>query len=323
MRALVAGAAGFIGSHLCDRLRRDGIEVIGLDNFCTGRRENIAQLDGDPGFSFVEHDITRPVDAVVPGPLDVIFSLACPASPRAYQRDPLFTLETNYVGTRNLLELARERGATILQASTSEVYGDPTIHPQAESYWGNANCFGVRACYEEGKRVAETLTLEYARRYRVPIKVVRIFNTYGPRMDPEDGRIISSFIVQALREEPITVFGDGSQTRSFCYVDDLVEGLVTMAASDASFTGPVNLGSPAERTVLETAGIIKEMTGSPSATVFESLPPDDPKQRRPDITLAESALGWIPRVSFEEGVERTIEYFRGIVGPGSAGGDRR
>ncbi|OBJ22539.1 UDP-glucuronic acid decarboxylase family protein [Mycobacterium colombiense] len=323
MRALVAGAAGFLGSHLCDRLRRDGIEVIGLDNFCTGRRENIAQLDRDSGFSFVEHDITRPVDAVVPGPLAVIFNLACPASPRAYQRDPLFTLETNYVGTRNLLELARERGATILQASTSEVYGDPTIHPQAETYWGHANCFGVRACYEEGKRVAETLTLEYARRYRVPIKVVRIFNTYGPRMDPEDGRIISSFIVQALREEPITVFGDGSQTRSFCYVDDLVEGLVTMAASDASFTGPVNLGSPAERTVLETASIIKEMTGSPSATVFEPLPPDDPKQRRPDITLAESALGWIPRVSFEEGVERTIEYFMGIVGPGSARGVRR
>ncbi|OBJ36377.1 UDP-glucuronic acid decarboxylase family protein [Mycobacterium colombiense] len=323
MRALVAGAAGFLGSHLCDRLRRDGIEVIGLDNFCTGRRENIAQLDRDSGFSFVEHDITRPVHAVVPGPLAVIFNLACPASPRAYQRDPLFTLETNYVGTRNLLELARERGATILQASTSEVYGDPTIHPQAETYWGHANCFGVRACYEEGKRVAETLTLEYARRYRVPIKVVRIFNTYGPRMDPEDGRIISSFIVQALREEPITVFGDGSQTRSFCYVDDLVEGLVTMVASDASFTGPVNLGSPAERTVLETASIIKEMTGSPSATVFEPLPPDDPKQRRPDITLAESALGWIPRVSFEEGVERTIEYFMGIVGPGSAGGVRR
>ncbi|OSC28097.1 NAD-dependent dehydratase [Mycobacterium vulneris] len=323
MRALVAGAAGFLGSHLCDRLRRDGIEVIGLDNFCTGRRENIAQLDGDPGFSFVEHDITRPVDAVGSGPLDVIFNLACPASPRAYQRDPLFTLETNYVGTRNLLELARERGATILQASTSEVYGDPTIHPQAENYWGNANCFGVRACYEEGKRVAETLTLEYARRYRVPIKVVRIFNTYGPRMDPEDGRIISSFIVQALRGEPITVFGDGSQTRSFCYVDDLVEGLVSMAASDASFIGPVNLGSPAERTVLETASIIKEMTGSPSTTVYEPLPPDDPKQRRPDITLAESALGWTPRISFEEGAERTIDYFRGIVRAGPDGGIQR
>lgn len=323
MRALVAGAAGFLGSHLCDRLRRDGIEVIGLDNLCTGSRENIVQLDGDAGFSFVEHDITRPVGVVVSGPLDVIFNLACPASPRAYQRDPLFTLETNYAGTRNLLELARERGATILQASTSEVYGDPTIHPQVETYWGNANCFGVRACYEEGKRVAETLMLEYARRYRVRIKVVRIFNTYGPRMDQEDGRIISSFIVQALRGEPITVFGDGSQTRSFCYVDDLVEGLVKMAASEASFTGPVNLGSPAERTVLETASLIKERTGSPSVTVFEPLPPDDPKQRRPDITLAESGLGWTPRVSFEEGVERTIEFFRGIVGPGSRGSVQR
>lgn len=320
MRALVAGAAGFLGSHLCDRLRRDGIEVIGLDNFCTGRRENMMQLEADPGFSFIEHDITRPVDAVMPGPLDLIFNMACPASPRAYQRDPLFTLDTNYVGTKNLLELARARGATILQASTSEVYGDPTVHPQPESYWGNANCFGVRGCYEEGKRVAETLMLEYARRYRVTIKVVRIFNTYGPRMDLEDGRIISSFIIQALRGEPITVFGDGSQTRSFCYVDDLIEGLVNMAASEASFTGPVNLGSPAERTVLETASLIKKMTGSHSVTVFQPLPADDPKQRRPDISLAESSLGWRPRVSFEEGAERTIEYFRGIIGRSSHGG---
>ena len=319
MRALVAGAAGFLGSHLSDRLRRDGIEVIGLDNFCTGRRENMMQLEGDPGFSFFEHDITRPVGAGVAGPLDVIFNLACPASPRAYQRDPLFTLETNYVGTRNLLELAREEGATILQASTSEVYGDPTIHPQVESYWGNANCFGARGCYEEGKRVAETLMLEYARRYRVRIKVVRIFNTYGPRMDLEDGRIISSFIVQALRGEPITVFGDGSQTRSFCYVDDLVDGLVNMAASEPSFTGPVNLGSPAELTVLETASIIKEMTGSPSATVYKPLPPDDPRKRKPDISLAESRLGWRPRVPFEEGAARTIDYFRGIIGCGSSG----
>jgi nucleoside-diphosphate-sugar epimerase len=319
VRALVAGAAGFLGSHLSDRLRRDGIEVIGLDNFCTGRRENMMQLEGDPGFSFFEHDITRPVGAGVAGPLDVIFNLACPASPRAYQRDPLFTLETNYVGTRNLLELAREEGATILQASTSEVYGDPTIHPQVESYWGNANCFGARGCYEEGKRVAETLMLEYARRYGVRIKVVRIFNTYGPRMDREDGRIISSFIVQALRGEPITVFGDGSQTRSFCYVDDLVDGLVNMAASEPSFTGPVNLGSPAELTVLETASIIKEMTGSPSATVFKPLPPDDPRKRKPDICLAESRLGWRPRVPFEEGAAQTIEYFRGIIGCSSQG----
>jgi nucleoside-diphosphate-sugar epimerase len=319
VRALVAGAAGFLGSHLCDRLRRDGIEVLGLDNFYTGSRENIRQLEGDPGFSFFEHDITRPVGAGVAGPLDVIFNMACPASPRAYQRDPLFTLETNYVGTRNLLELARELGATILQASTSEVYGDPTSHPQVESYWGNVNCFGVRGCYEEGKRVAETLMLEHARRYGVRIKVVRIFNTYGPRIDPEDGRIISTFIVQALREEPITVFGDGSQTRSFCYVDDLVDGLVHMAASEPSFTGPVNLGSPAEFTVLEIASIIKEMTGSPSATVFKTLPPDDPKKRKPDISLAESRLGWRPRVPFEEGAARTIEYFRGIVGCGSQG----
>jgi nucleoside-diphosphate-sugar epimerase len=322
MRALVAGAAGFLGSHLCDRLRRDGIEVLGLDNLYTGRRENIEHLEGDPGFTFVEHDITRPADGVVTGPLDIIFNMACPASPRAYQRDPLFTLETNYVGTRNLLELAREQGAIILQASTSEVYGDPAIHPQVESYWGNANCFGARGCYEEGKRVAETLMLEYSRRYGVRIKVVRIFNTYGPRMDLEDGRIISSFIVQALRGEPITVFGDGSQTRSFCYVDDLVDGLVDMAASDPSFTGPVNLGSPAEFTVLETASIIREMIGSTSENVFKPLPPDDPRKRKPDIGLAESKLGWHPQVPFEEGVSRTIEYFKGIVGCSPQGARR-
>jgi nucleoside-diphosphate-sugar epimerase len=313
VRALVAGAAGFLGSHLCDRLRRDAIEVVGLDNFYTGRRENIRHLEADPGFSFFEHDVTRPIGPAVARPLDVVFNLACPASPRAYQRDPLYTLETNYVGTRNLLELAREHGATILQASTSEVYGDPTIHPQAESYTGNVNCFGVRSCYEEGKRVAETLMLEYARRYGIPIKIVRIFNTYGPRMDLEDGRIISTFIVQALRGEPITIFGDGSQTRSFCYVDDLVDGLAKMAASEPSFTGPVNIGSPAEVTVLETAGVIKEMTGSTSATVFNGLPPDDPRKRRPDISLAESRLGWRPQVPFGEGAARTIAYFRGII----------
>ncbi|WP_231987520.1 UDP-glucuronic acid decarboxylase family protein [Mycobacterium sp. E2238] len=313
VRALVAGAAGFLGSHLCDRLRRDGLEVVGLDNFYTGSRDNIGRFEKDPGFSFFEHDITRPVDAAGVRPLDVIFNMACPGSPRAYQRDPLFTLETNYVGTRNLLELAREQQATILQASTSEVYGDPVIHPQVESYWGNVNCFGMRSCYEEGKRVSETLMLEYARRYGVRIKVVRIFNTYGPRMDVEDGRIIPSFIVQALRGEPITVFGDGSQTRSFCYVDDLIEGLVRMAASEPSFTGPVNLGSPTELSVLQTASIIGELTGSASGTVFRPLPADDPKRRQPDISLAESRLAWRPRVPFEEGVARTIEYFRGIV----------
>lgn len=311
MRALIAGAAGFLGSHLCDRLRRDGIEVVGLDNFCTGSHQNIIHLEDDPGFSFVEHDITQPVRAAAVGPLDVIFNLACPAAPLTYQRDPLFTLETNYLGVRNLLELAREKEATILQASTSEVYGNPSLHPQAEDYWGNVNCFGVRSCYDEGKRIAETLMLEYARRYGMPIKVVRIFNTYGPRMDPQDGRIIATFIVQALENQPITVFGDGSQTRSFCYVDDLVDGLVRMAASDRSFTGPVNLGNPAELTVLEAAELIKKMTGSSSPTVHESLPPDDPRQRKPDISLAKAKLGWRPRVPFEQGVALTVNYFKG------------
>jgi nucleoside-diphosphate-sugar epimerase len=313
LRALVTGAAGFLGSHLCDRLRLDGIEVLGLDNFYTGSRDNVRHLGGDPGFRFFEHDITRPIDAAVVGPLDLIFNMACPGSPVAYQRDPIFTLETNYVGMKNLLELARETGAIILQASTSEVYGDPAIHPQVESYWGNVNCFGARSCYEEGKRVAETLMLEYGRRCDVRIKVVRIFNTYGPRMDPGDGRVMSSFIAQALRGDPLTVFGDGSQTRSFCYVDDLVDGLVRMAASEPSFTGPVNLGNPAEITVLEAARIIKEMTGSHSATVFKDLPPDDPKKRKPDITLAESVLGWRPVVAFEHGAARTIDYFRRIL----------
>ncbi|WP_041321034.1 UDP-glucuronic acid decarboxylase family protein [Mycobacterium intracellulare] len=314
MRALVAGAAGFLGSHLCDRLRGNGADVIGLDNFYTGKHANIAYLSRDPRFQWVEHDITRPIDGIVTSPIDIIFNLACPASPRAYQHDPLFTLETNYVGMRNLLELARENKAAILQASTSEVYGDPTIHPQVEGYWGNVNCFGVRSCYEEGKRIAETLMLEYARRHSVQIKIVRIFNTYGPRMDLKDGRIISSFIAQALRGEPITVFGDGSQTRSFCYVDDLVDGLMRMAESEPSFTGPVNLGNPHERSVLETARTIKEMTGSASVIVFRDLPSDDPKRRKPDISLAEARLGWRPMVSFEDGVARTIEFFKRVVG---------
>ncbi len=314
MRALVAGAAGFLGSHLCDRLRRDAVEVLGLDNFYTGSRENIGQLAEDPGFRFFEHDITRPLDAAAVGPLDVIFNMACPAAPLTYQRDPLFTLETNYGGVKNLLELAREKDAIMLQSSTSEVYGDPIVHPQVESYWGNVNCFGVRSCYDEGKRIAETLMLEYAHRYRVRIKVVRIFNTYGPRMDPKDGRIIGTFIVQALRGEPITIFGDGSQTRSFCYVDDLVDGLVRMAAGAPSFIGPVNLGGTAEFTALAAANMIKEMSGSRSAIVFAALRPDDPRQRKPDISLAESRLGWRPQVPFEQGLARTIEYFSGMTG---------
>ncbi|OBB97722.1 UDP-glucuronic acid decarboxylase family protein [Mycobacterium sp. 852002-30065_SCH5024008] len=311
MRAVVTGAAGFLGSHLCDRLRRDGVEVVGLDNFYTGRRQNLTHLEGDPGFSFFEHDVTRPLDAAaVAGPLDLVFNMACPGSPFAFQRDPVFTLDTNYLGTKVLLELALEKGAIMLQASTSEVYGDPTLHPQTESYWGNVNCFGPRACYDEGKRVAETLMLEYARRFDARIKVVRIFNTYGPRMDPEDGRIVSQFIVQALRGEPITVFGDGSQTRCFCYVDDLIDGLVKMATGDPSFTGPVNLGSQDELTALEVARTIKEMTGSSSPIVFQALPEDDPKKRKPDLTLAESRLDWRPLIPFGRGAELTIEYFR-------------
>lgn len=314
MRALVAGAAGFLGSHLCDRLRSDGVEVLGFDNFFTGDRENIAHLSRDRGFAFFEHDVTVPTDTATTGSLDLIFNMACPASPPAYQRDPLLTLDTNYVGTKNLLELARETGAVILQASTSEVYGDPTVHPQTEGYWGNVNCFGLRSCYDEGKRVAETLMLEYARHYGIQIKVARIFNTYGPRMSPDDGRIISSFVVQALRGEPLTVFGDGSQTRSFCYVDDLVDGLVRMAASEASFTGPVNLGNPEEVTVLKTATYIKKITGSNSVIEYRDLPSDDPKRRKPDISMAESKLGWSPRVRFEDGVKRTIQYFRDAIG---------
>lgn len=311
MRALVTGAAGFLGSHLCDRLRRDGVEVLGLDNFYTGRRENLTHLEGDPGFSFVEHDVRRPLDAAaVAGPLDLVFNMACPGSPFAFQRDPVFTLDTNYLGTRNVLELALGKDAVMLQASTSEIYGDPTVHPQTESYWGNVNCFGPRACYDEGKRVAETLMLEYARRFGARIKVVRIFNTYGPRMDPEDGRIVSQFIVQALRGEPITIFGDGTQTRSFCYVDDLIDGLVKTATSESSFTGPVNLGSQDELTVLDVARAIKEMTGSSSSIVFQALPEDDPKKRKPDIALAESQLDWRPVVPFGQGVKLTVEYFR-------------
>ena len=314
MRALVAGAAGFLGSHLCDRLRRDRIEVLALDNFYTGRRANLTHLVGDGGFTFFDHNVTLPLDvAEIPGRLDFIFNMACPGSPFAFQRDPVFTLDTNYLGTRHLLELALQKGAVMLQASTSEIYGDPLIHPQDEGYWGNVNCFGPRACYDEGKRVAETLMLEYARAFGARIKVVRIFNTYGPRMDPEDGRIISQFIVEALRGEPITVFGDGSQTRSYCYVDDLIDGLVRMAKSDASFTGPVNLGGPTELTVLETAHMIKEMTGSKSPIVFEPLPEDDPKRRKPDITLAESKLGWRPVVPIERGVALTIEHFRSVA----------
>ncbi len=310
MKALVTGAAGFLGSHLCDRLIADGLEVIGVDNFYTGSQRNMKELTGNPAFRFIEHDIRSPLDPSLGESLDWIFNLACPASPPHYQKDPVYTLDTNYLGVKNICELAMNAGAQVLQASTSEVYGDPAIHPQVESYWGNVNCFGIRSCYDEGKRVAETVMLEYARKHRIPIKIVRIFNTYGPKMDPDDGRIVSNFIVQALRGEAITIYGDGSQTRSFCYVDDLIEAIVRMARSPSDFTGPVNIGNPGEFTVLEAAKLIKSLTGSGSEIVFRPLPSDDPRKRKPDIGLAVAKLGWKPTIDFPEGIRRTIEYFR-------------
>lgn len=313
MRALVAGAAGFLGSHLCDRLIGDGFKVIGVDNFYTGNTRNLDSLQGNPAFRLLEHDIVEPMDARDIGDVDWIFNLACPASPPHYQRDPLFTLDTNYLGTKNLCDFAVRVGAKVLQASTSEVYGDPAIHPQVESYWGNVNCFGIRSCYDEGKRIAETLMLEYSRKYDIAIKIVRIFNTYGPRMDPEDGRIISNFIMQALKGEPITIYGNGDQTRSFCYVDDLISGILQMARSDRSFTGPVNIGNPGEFTVREAAELIKERIGSSSMITYLPLPSDDPKKRKPDIALAAKRLNWEPKVSFSDGVTKTIEYFRKLI----------
>jgi UDP-glucuronate decarboxylase len=312
MKALVAGAAGFIGSHLCDRLIGEGVEVLAIDNLYTGRKTNLRGLEGNRGFRFEERDITRPFDPESVDNLDLIFNLACPASPPFYQRDPIFTLDTNYLGMKNLLELAVAKRARILQASTSEVYGDACVSPQPESYWGNVNCFGLRSCYDEGKRVAEALMLEYSRKYGIGIKIVRIFNTYGPHMDPNDGRVVSNFIVQALRGESLTVFGEGSQTRSFCYVDDLVRGLLAMMESGEEVTGPVNLGNPGEFTVLELAEMVIRQTESKSTIVHGALPSDDPKQRRPDISMAKMLLGWEPEVALAEGLEKTIEYFRGL-----------
>jgi UDP-glucuronate decarboxylase len=311
-KILVTGAAGFLGSNLCERLLAEGHSVVGVDNYYTGSQGNIAHLAAHDRFGFLERDIGAPLvgESVLEG-VQAIYNLACPASPPHYQRDPLFTLDTSYLGVKNLCELARHTGARILQASTSEVYGDPLVHPQVESYWGNVNCFGIRSCYDEGKRIAETLLLEYARKYGVEIKVVRIFNTYGPRMRPDDGRIVSNFIVQALRGERLTVYGDGSQTRSFCYVDDLVEALLRMMTSDKTFVGPVNIGNPGEFTVLEAARLIISETGSSSEIGYKPLPSDDPAKRKPDIDLARAKLGWEPKIGFEEGIRRTIEYFKG------------
>lgn len=305
--ALVTGGAGFLGSHLCDRLLSEDYDVICMDNFFTGQKQNIAHLISNPYFELVRHDVTLPYVCEV----DEIYNLACPASPVHYQYNPVHTTKTSVHGAINMLGLAKRTHARILQASTSEVYGDPEVHPQPESYWGKVNAIGVRSCYDEGKRCAETLFFDYWREHEVDIKVVRIFNTYGPRMHPNDGRVVSNFIVQALKGEDVTVYGDGSQTRSFCFMDDLIEGFRRMMQTEKGFTGPVNLGNPGEFTMLELAEKVLELTGSASRLVFKELPSDDPRQRRPDITLAQEALnGWKPTIQLEEGLGRTIDYFR-------------
>ena len=308
-RVLVTGGAGFLGSHLCDRLLADGNEVICLDNLFSSSKENIAHLLAQPRFEFVRHDVVEPYLAEV----DQIYNLACPASPIHYQFNPVKTTKTSVMGAINMLGLAKRVRARILQASTSEVYGDPSVHPQPESYWGNVNCIGVRSCYDEGKRVAETLMMDYHRQNGVAVRIVRIFNTYGPRMHVNDGRVVSNFIVQALRGEDLTVYGSGQQTRSFCYVSDLVEGLVRMMDTEG-FIGPVNLGNPGEFTMLQLAESVLRLTGSASRIVFRPLPSDDPRQRRPDITLARQKLDWTPTVPLEEGLRQTIAYFRAKLG---------
>ena len=304
-RILVTGGAGFIGSHLCERLLSEGNEVLCVDNFFTGRRHNISHLLEHPLFELIRHDITFPLYVEV----DQIYNLACPASPIHYQFDPVQTTKTSVVGAVNMLGLAKRLRVPILQASTSEVYGDPAVHPQTESYWGNVNPIGPRACYDEGKRCAETLFFDYHRQHHLAIKVVRIFNTYGPRMHPRDGRVVSNFIVQALQGEQITLYGTGLQTRSFCYVDDLVDGLMRMMGTGADVTGPINLGNPNEFTMLELADLVKNLTGSKSNIAYERLPQDDPQQRQPDITMARERLDWKPTIELTEGLLRTIAYF--------------
>lgn len=306
---LVTGGAGFIGSHLCERLLQRGEEVLCLDNFFTGSKRNIQALMSHPGFELIRHDVTQPIFLEV----HRIYNLACPASPIHYQFNPIKTVKTNVMGALNMLGLARRVKARILQASTSEVYGDPAVHPQKESYWGNVNPIGVRSCYDEGKRVAETLFFDYYRQHRLDIRVARIFNTYGPRMSVNDGRVVSNFVVQALEGAPITVYGEGEQTRSFCYVDDLVEGLIRLMDSD-EVIGPINLGNPEEFTIRELADTILELTGSTSQVIHKPLPPDDPVKRRPDITLAREKLGWSPSVKLREGLVKTIAYFRELLG---------
>jgi UDP-glucuronate decarboxylase len=306
---LVTGGAGFLGSHLCERLLRDGCDVLCVDNFFTGARRNVAHLLANPGFELMRHDVTMPLFVEA----GEIFNLACPASPIHYQFDPVQTTKTSVHGAINMLGLARRLRVRILQASTSEVYGDPEVHPQVEGYWGRVNPIGPRSCYDEGKRCAETLFFDYHRQHGLDIKVVRIFNTYGPRMHPADGRVISNFIVQALRGEAITIYGDGQQTRSFCYVDDLIDAMVRMMRSPAGFTGPVNIGNPGEFTMIELAERVLRLTGSKSNLVHRPLPTDDPKQRQPDIGVARAQLGWAPSVSLEDGLKETIDYFRRLL----------
>lgn len=306
MKILVTGGAGFIGNHLCRRLVNEGHEVVCLDNFFTGLKRHIQDLEGKPNFKLIEHDIVDPIDIEA----DQIYNLACPASPPHYQFDPVKTMKTSVIGIMNMLELAKKRAAVILQASTSEVYGNPLIHPQNEAYWGNVNPIGIRSCYDEGKRCAETLMTDYRRQYGVNTRIVRIFNTYGPNMDPKDGRVVSNCITQALKGDEITIYGNGEQTRSFCYVDDLVEGLIKMMNNKNGFNGPVNLGNPSERTVLDLAQKVIDLTGSKSKIKFLPLPSDDPVKRKPDISLAKKELGWEPKVDILDGLTKTIEYFK-------------
>ena len=308
MRILITGGAGFLGSHLCERLLNEGNDVICLDNYFTGRKRNIAHLLSNPNFELVRHDVCEPFMFEV----DRVYNLACPASPPHYQHNPIKTTKTSVLGAMHSLGLAKRVGARAFQASTSEVYGDPEIHPQPESYKGSVNPIGIRACYDEGKRVAETLFFDYHRQHGVEIRVVRIFNTYGPRMLPDDGRVVSNFIVQALRGEDLTIYGDGTQTRSFCYCDDLIDGFVRLMEND-NITGPVNIGNPGEFTMLELAELVLKKVGGKSKLTFHPLPGDDPKQRRPDITLAQSELGWEPKVSLEEGLDPTIDYFSKLL----------
>jgi len=311
-RVLITGGAGFLGSHLADRMIAAGNDVLVADNFLTGNKNNVAHLLDNPHFELMRHDVTQPLYVEV----DEIYNLACPASPIHYQFDPIQTTKTSVLGAINMLGLAKRVKARILQSSTSEVYGDPNVHPQPESYWGHVNCNGIRSCYDEGKRCAETLFFDYHRQHHIPIKVVRIFNTYGPRMHPNDGRVVSNFIVQALQNQDITIYGEGLQTRSFCYCDDLIEAMIRMMATPADFTGPVNIGNPGEFTIRELAEKVIALTGSSSKLVFRPLPSDDPRQRRPDITLAKEKLGWQPSIQLDEGLKRTIAYFDKLLRAG-------